>query len=195
MSICCIEKSLLPEQLAKGVHVCRETLESFFSLDDCVWIDRKKAEQDFRYIQIIPYAVIVDVKGLLVCYQRHGNEKRITGLWSCGVGGHIEEKDKGKTLRDTLLNGLQREMNEELKEFNPRMIGFSDQGIIIEDKSKVGLCHIGCVYRYDVSPDEEPLLPDEELLNMQMLMPMVFLKKPHEYWSELAIDALKGEVQ
>jgi len=191
MSVCCILKTALPPCLIHGVHIDHHALESFVTLEMCLWFERAIAERDVRYMQIIPYVVMTDPDGRLVCYQRHGAEKRLVGLWSCGIGGHLESSDKGITLHETIMNGLKREIEEELKGFSPNLSAFAYRGIITEDSSPVGLCHLGCVYHYTLSSKELPLIPGDELSDMHMESPVSFLRNKHEYWSELAIKTVQ----
>jgi predicted NUDIX family phosphoesterase len=191
MGVCCIAKSRLPQGLTKGVHIERIPLDVLCSIEQCFWLERSDAEQDVRFMQIIPYTVMIDAQHEIVSYQRHGKEKRLSGLWSCGIGGHIEDGDKGESFKETVLEGFCREMKEEFRDFTPDSQKFSYQGVITEDHSRVGLMHLGCVFLYRVSPDEEPLVPGEELLHMKKETVECFLRKPHEYWSELALTAIK----
>src|ERR1043166_6958302 len=62
---------------------------------------RSQAENDLHYKQLIPYVLIVCGDRLLR-YQRGkgGQETRLRGLWSVGIGGHISEEDHGLFTKD-----------------------------------------------------------------------------------------------
>ena len=56
--------------------------------------NRSEAEQDKRSKQLIPYALIIcNDKILRYRRGRGGQETRLHGLYSVGVGGHISEED------------------------------------------------------------------------------------------------------
>src|SRR5213593_910479 len=59
-----------------------------------VYRNRSEAEQDKRYKQLIPYVLII-CNGRILRYRRGkgGQETRLHGLYSVGVGGHISEED------------------------------------------------------------------------------------------------------
>src|SRR5271155_4927286 len=59
-----------------------------------VYLARSDAEQNRGYKQLIPYALLI-CNGKILRYQRGklGGEKRLHGLYSVGIGGHISEDD------------------------------------------------------------------------------------------------------
>src|SRR6266851_7883968 len=61
-----------------------------------VYLNRSEAEQDRRYKQVIPYVLLIcDDRLLRYRRGRGGEEKRLHGLYSVGIGGHISEEDHG----------------------------------------------------------------------------------------------------
>src|SRR5271156_577764 len=63
---------------------------------DLTYLNRSDAEQNRSYKQLIPYALLI-CNGRILRYQRGklGGEKRLHGLYSVGIGGHISEEDHG----------------------------------------------------------------------------------------------------
>src|SRR5262245_38321577 len=61
-----------------------------------LYLNRSEAEQDKRYKQLIPY-VLIFCQDRILRYRRGkgGQETRLHGLYSVGVGGHISEEDHG----------------------------------------------------------------------------------------------------
>src|SRR5438552_14466403 len=59
------------------------------------YLNRSAAEQDRRYKQLIPYVLIL-CNGKILRYRRGkgGQETRLHGLYSVGIGGHISEEDQ-----------------------------------------------------------------------------------------------------
>lgn len=148
---------------------------------------RDRAEHDFTRKQLIPYAIVKNSLGEILVYTRHGSEKRLSGMFSAGIGGHLNEKDKGSTLHECLISGLKREFEEEVG-FRLENDRITLCGIINEDQSEVGLCHIGVVFL--VSVNNEQLVFSTEICNPQWnAFENIDLDK-FELWSRLAITLL-----
>jgi predicted NUDIX family phosphoesterase len=152
------------------------------------WKDRKIAENDESVKQIIPYLIIEsDIDGKIAFYQRRGSEKRIHGLYSVGVGGHVNPIDF--IYRDSFLKGIlrsaRRELFEEFKDINPYdKINFL--GIINEEKTKVGRTHLGLVFKLKVKGKPKPA---EELYKLDWeYKKNIELNYDMEMWSNMALD-------
>src|SRR5215475_11438045 len=94
--VLCFERKLL-EQLGvfQGLSLeVEKYLPVVTSSANLVYRNRSEAEQDKRYKQLIPY-VLVLCHGKILRYRRGrgGQETRLHGLFSVGVGGHISEED------------------------------------------------------------------------------------------------------
>ena len=84
-------------------------------------LPREQVENDPTYLQIIPYVLLVkpDVTGLDIEYLTYsrgkkGNETRLHGLRSMGIGGHLEEAvTEQKDLFSVIWDGFLRELKEE----------------------------------------------------------------------------------
>src|SRR6476646_11333873 len=61
-----------------------------------VYLNRSEAELDKRYKQLIPYVLLI-CNGRILRYRRGkgGQESRLHGLYSVGIGGHISDEDHG----------------------------------------------------------------------------------------------------
>jgi len=81
------------------------------------FMPRDKAETDPTYRQVIPYSVIQRAGDTGVpeylTYRRDGTEGRLDGLFSIGVGGHVNPID-GFGWK-AIINALNRELYEELR--------------------------------------------------------------------------------
>ena len=81
------------------------------------FMPRDKAETDPTYRQVIPYSVIQRAGDTGVpeylTYRRDGTEGRLDGLFSIGVGGHVNPID-GFGWK-AIINGMKRELYEELR--------------------------------------------------------------------------------
>ena len=84
------------------------------SASQLVYLNRSDAENDRRYKQLIPYVLLL-CHDKILRYQRgkRGQETRLHGLFSVGIGGHISEEDHGLFSND---RGYQESMRRELME-------------------------------------------------------------------------------
>ncbi len=176
-----MHKDLLADETA--LPASRQWLEAL-SVCPYNWTGRAQAENDETNKQIIPY-LIVQHDGLLACYTRAGNEKRLKGLKSIGIGGHIEKLDAAGSslLSDIIQNGAARELEEEFGISNTMHPGLEFLGIINEEYTQVGKVHLGLVFL--CNPYQKPE-PREELSLLNWIKPAEINKGDFELWSVLA---------
>jgi predicted NUDIX family phosphoesterase len=108
------------------------------------YINRSEAELDKRYKQLIPYVLIIcDDKILRYRRGKGGGEKRLHGLYSVGIGGHISNEDNELFSNAGYQEGMRRELLEEvaIAEIKEAMVA-----IINDDSSEVGCVHLGVVH-------------------------------------------------
>ena len=116
------------------------------------YINRSEAEQDKRYKQLIPYALIICGDKILR-YRRGkgGGETRLHGLYSVGVGGHISEEDTGLFAQGVgYHDAMRRELMEEVDiEVTKEMA----VAVINDDSTDVGYVHLGVVHIVQVADE------------------------------------------
>src|SRR6185437_3923778 len=117
------------------------------------YLNRSDAEQDKRYKQLIPYILLIS-DGRILRYRRGkgGQETRLHGLYSVGVGGHISEEDHGLFSQQRgYRDGMRRELMEEvaIDEFNEAAVA-----VINDDSTEVGFVHFGVVHILHVASEE-----------------------------------------
>jgi len=105
---------------------------------------RGAMERDPGFKQVIPYLVLRDgPRYFLMRRTTAGGDERLHGLYSIGVGGHLNPGDGG------LLGGLRREWAEEL------VAGFVPEfrlvALLNDDTTEVGAVHLGAVYVADAA--------------------------------------------
>jgi len=163
-------------------------IEFDFRKADLNWNDRDKSETNFNCKQIIPYVLVKDSfnKELLV-YERTGTEKRLHGLMSAGIGGHINLSDKGNTLEETIMNCAKREMEEELGVKISKDLEIL--GIINEQYSEVGKVHLGVVLLYYLD-NRMNLNVGRELKNYRFVGNIEKEDLEFELWTKLALELL-----
>jgi predicted NUDIX family phosphoesterase len=100
---------------------------------------RPAMDQDPSFKQVIPYLVLRDgPQYFLMQRTTAGADARLHGMYSIGVGGHLNPGDGG------LLGGLEREWHEELvADFLPT---FELVALLNDDTTPVGAVHLGAVY-------------------------------------------------
>jgi predicted NUDIX family phosphoesterase len=108
------------------------------------FVERRWAEQDSSFKQIIPYTVMVHGDDVLLLQRKAaGGEARLHGKLSIGVGGHINPVD-GDDGTCVLEQGCRRELNEELCIDTPYALAAC--GVINDESADVGSVHFGLVY-------------------------------------------------
>ncbi|MGD1086395.1 MAG: NUDIX domain-containing protein [Verrucomicrobiota bacterium] len=116
------------------------------------YLNRSDADQNRLYKQLIPYVLLIRNDKILR-YRRGkgGQETRLHGLYSVGIGGHISEEDHGLFSSD---RGYQASMRRELLE----EVGIDAEhappvAMINDDSTEVGYVHLGVVHVVRVSDE------------------------------------------
>ncbi len=184
------------------------------------FIERNLAENDISKKQIIPYIILKDRNDRFFTYKRKGNEKRLHGLYSLGVGGHIDLDDllttefnqtglnDNKIISDNLTfnldynsfsNILKIALSREILEetgININKIEIEEKlkflGIINEDISSVGKVHLGFVYLFNLNMNQEIKPIDDEINSFKYLdkSDLTQIWDNLERWSILSLSLL-----
>ncbi len=156
-----------------------------------VYRNRSEAEQDKRYKQLIPYVLLI-CNGKVLRYRRGkgGQETRLHGLYSVGVGGHISEEDHG--LFSSGAAGYQEGMRRELME--EVAVGAAKDAavaVINDDSTDVGQVHFGVVHIMHV--DNEKVAGRRSGILAPEFVPIPeTVKDPaaYESWSRFCLEKL-----
>lgn len=147
-NVLCFERKLLDEAgVFQGLSLDIDKYLAIFTAPaNLTYRPRKEAEQDKRYKQLIPYVLIVSGDRVLR-YRRGsgGEETRLHGLYSVGIGGHISDTDHElfSTSPAGYYDGMRRELKEEIDldaEHAPAV------AVINDDSTDVGAVHFGVVH-------------------------------------------------
>jgi len=214
-------------ELGPEVHelvlvVDREVLEDFDGLDGCsittqpddldqisaslrgaFFMSRREAEENPVYKQIIPY-LIVSSGDRYLTYRRSGAEKRLTDLFSIGIGGHINPADSAERRMGLIRNNVRREVAEELSLDGAESIwdelsdDFAVVGVLYDDSNDVGRVHLGIVLRIDVRPAlaKRLRMGDEgKEMSWKVQEELEGIYNVLEGWSKVCVDALADFVE
>jgi predicted NUDIX family phosphoesterase len=150
--VLCFERKLFEELgVFQGINLdVDKYLPVLTSSKNLTYLNRSSAEQDRRYKQLIPYVLVI-CEGRLLRYQRGkgGQETRLRGLWSVGIGGHISEEDHSLFAKDFgYFEGMRREVREEV---DVEEVSESAVAVINDDGTDVGYVHFGVVHVMQVA--------------------------------------------
>jgi len=153
--VLCFERKLLEDLgVFQGLSLDVEKyLPVVTASKNIVYRNRSEAELDRRYKQLIPYVLVI-CNGKILRYRRGkgGGEKRLHGLYSVGVGGHISEEDNGLfTNAVGYHDSMRRELREEVAIEGAKDVAVA---LINDDSTEVGYVHFGVVHVLDVSSED-----------------------------------------
>ena len=150
--VLCFERRLL-EELGVFQGICLDVeryLPVVTASANLRYLNRSDAEDDRSFKQLIPY-VLIFWEGKILRYRRGkgGQESRLHGLYSVGIGGHISEDDHGLFCNDQgYQEGMRRELMEEVAITEVKEAAV---GLINDDSTDVGSVHFGVVHVVRVS--------------------------------------------
>ena len=152
--------------------------------------DRDRVEEEPALKQVIPYALVSRDDRIFLCRRTdRGGERRLHGMLSVGVGGHVNPQDAGDLIHDA----LRRELEEELllpARFEARIVG-----LVNNDTTPVGSVHIGVVAVVDPGPGpvkvrEEDTMSGDFVSRADLLALHARARLSFEGWSALLLDRL-----
>ena len=170
-----------------------KALEPLFN--NAEFLKRSEAEYNETFKQIIPYVVFTKENKILVVKRtKKQTEKRLHEKLSIGIGGHINPIDDANHGEMTLLNGLNREINEELEINNLKKLEY--QGLLYNDSNEVSRVHLGIVFKATV--DDAKIKEKENFeLSWMTTQELELHKEKLEEWSIITFESLKklGELK
>ncbi|MDR7433876.1 MAG: hypothetical protein QN189_01970 [Armatimonadota bacterium] len=169
--------------------LCREGLQDYLQAIQAHGEFRRRdlVEDDPSYKQIIPYLVVHRNREIFL-FRRldQGDEARLVGRYSIGVGGHINREDV-EGSEDVILAGLRRELLEELHiegEWRADLLG-----VLNDDTEPVGQVHFGLVYFIDVGDARVSVREVDRLEGEFVAVEMLErYREGMESWSRLILE-------
>ena len=190
--VLCFPRKLLEEMgVFQGLDL---EIEKYLSVvtdpSHILYLNRSEAEKDKRYKQLIPYVLII-CNDKILRYRRGkgGQETRLHGLYSVGVGGHISEEDHGLFSKQSGYHeGMQRELMEEVAvdELNEAAVA-----VINDDSTDVGFVHFGIVHIMHVA-NESIVGRRSGIVSPEFISIPEAVKDPsgYESWSRFCLENL-----
>src|SRR5260221_10655467 len=191
--VLCFERKLLEELgVFQGLSLeVEKSLPVVTSVSRLVYLNRSEAEQDKRYKQLIPYVLLIcNDKILRYRRGRGGQETRLHGLYSVGIGGHISEEDHGLFSGDRggYQEGMRRELMEEVAIEDAKEAAVA---VINDDSTEVGYVHFGVVHVMHVG--DEAIVGRRSGIVSPEFVPIDEAMKDasgYESWSRLCLEQL-----
>lgn len=178
-----------------------------FEPKDVMIGSREWLETDENFLQLIPYCMVTAGNKVLV-YSRtaQGEEGRLSGKVSCGLGGHINISDlyhqQGViSLTRTVAKAVSRELEEEIT----LPIDIDDayeiafKGFIYDGSNEVGRVHLGLLMTCELNPElhdmKHRIKSDDKGVNILGFFDPEYLLTAEEIalenWSRIALEGLK----
>ena len=153
--VLCFKRKLLEDLgVFQGISLeIEKYLPVVTAANNILYINRSEAELDRNHKQLIPYVLVICGNKILR-YRRGkgGGEKRLHGLFSVGVGGHISEEDNGLFTNAVGYNeSMRRELMEEVAIEGAKEAAVA---VINDDSTDVGYVHFGVVHVLNVSSED-----------------------------------------
>ncbi len=164
-------------------------------LDNFEYKRRGDLETNEEYKQPITYIVLLNESGELFSYKRsvkdeNYTEKRLRGMWSCGLGGHVDLEDNKKE-EDPIISSAKRELTEEVL-INGELLELKEIGYINDDSQAVERVHFGIVFLARIKGIV--VKNDNEIMEMKMKKKekLLDLLRDDDYqiekWSRIIIE-------
>jgi len=153
--VLCFKRQLLEELgVFQGLSLDVEKyLPAVTAPSQITYLNRSEAEQDKRFKQLIPYVLILSGDRILR-YRRGkgGQETRLHGLFSVGIGGHIADEDDNLfSAHRGYHDGMRRELKEEVDIEATNEVAVA---LINDDSTDVGQVHFGVVHVLHVANED-----------------------------------------
>ena len=192
--VLCFERKLFEELgVFQGLSLDVEKyLPVVTAPSNLLYLNRSNAELDKRYKQLIPYVLIL-CNGKILRYRRGkgGQETRLHGLYSVGIGGHISEEDHGLFSNDRgYQDGMRRELMEEVAIDEVKDAAVA---VINDDSTEVGQVHFGVVHVVYV-PEESVAGRRSGIVNPEFVPIDEAVKElsGYESWSRFCLEHLES---
>lgn len=197
--ILCLPRKKLPTDILKPQIAYKTSWEDALSLirnGSCLFLSREKAEVDTTYKQIVPYVIIRNIRGDILCYEKNEDEKSRSPSCCFGIWKHIRKEDFGEKAKKSRINDavhsvIKRQLKNELGILEDSC-NCTFLGIVNAEESPEGQVYLGLVYEHYLSP--HGIIQLGEGLSRPRWIPLDALSEciaDFEPWSMLARELLE----
>jgi predicted NUDIX family phosphoesterase/dephospho-CoA kinase len=199
--ITCIEQSKLTS-LTKQLGFSSDVLaiSNVLKNENLRFIERKIAENDTGFKQLISYVLLTKDNDKILTYKRGvytNAHEMIKGSTCLGFGGHVQDIDTNNIFSKGyagVFDTAEREVFEELKGFKPENLSIA--GYISDNSSPEGVKHLGVVLKGEIPANFDIKTFSKELSinDLKFMTIMDLWDKFHEFefWSQLLIKHFFG---
>ena len=169
------------------------------------FLPRSEVESDPNWQQIIPY-LIFENQGKIFLMRRKSShtDRRLSNLYSIGIGGHIDKEDiikstksmkstRGTKGNELIFNWAKREFEEEIKydgQFQENFLGFLN-----DDSNNVGRVHLGLVIRLEGDSGKISVRDEHKSGNLVGVGEAGKYYGKMETWSQIVYDFLVNKMK
>lgn len=183
------------DKFTQDTNIVNAYFHEWIRKDVLRFMDRKQAEVDPSFKQVIPYCVIASTDNKYFVYERSkkGGESRLHNLLSVGTGGHINPIDGHSANVTTYYKALCRELKEELG-IVVESYEAIPYGLLYDPSNEVGKVHFGVVHCIVVSNANRDIIhnTEETFANFKWMERKELWQEfdKFENWSKLVITYL-----
>lgn len=147
------------------------------------------------FVHPIPYC-IVSYKDKILSYQRTSmsGENRLHGLYSVGIGGHIDLEEESevfsKSTEEFIKETAFREFEEELMIDASQIVNFEVLSTLYDTTTEVNKLHLGYICKLEISEDAYNMLLNPEHIVEDHICNISFEQEDiekYESWSQIIL--------
>ena len=179
-----------------------ELIEKILTEENLSFIDRKKAETDSSFKQLISYVCLTNKDSLVLTYRRGAftnAHEMLRGSACLGFGGHVQDIDSTDMFTKGYAGVFETAKREIFEELRGRPKNLELVGFINDDSSPEGVKHLGIVLKGELPEDfrlqnlgGEIAINDLKYMSIGQLWERYY---DFEFWSQLLIkEFFKSEV-
>ena len=184
-----------------GLFTDVDNLYKIIDNNNLIYLERKDAENDLYYKQLISYVLLTNEKEEVLIYRRGSYtnaHEMLKGSACLGFGGHVQNIDSTGLFTKGfagVFDTAEREVFEELKGIKPENLEIV--GYINDDSSPEGVKHLGVVLKGKIPKDFDINSVGKELSvnGLKFMTPTELYNHFYdfEFWSQLVIKQFYKE--
>lgn len=153
--------------------------------------------EGLRFPQILPYVVFKFGSKVFTYSRKLGEEARLHGTRSIGVGGHIDVEDIDGGAISTIHKAMLREVKEEvsINMTTSEVVDFKFLPAILDYTNNVGMVHLGLVTVIELSQEGfNNFKPNTDELYDPQWLELAELKKEYQQYENWSKEIIKSDL-